>query len=96
MAEEKESKKMGRALVARGRTVEAAVPGSKRVVGYDPDTKQALHGPVMKQYGEHQEVTLPLDEIRTLQDSGFLIDPNKGQEPRNALAEGSHMQEFSN
>ena len=65
-----------RAVVARGRTVDAPVPKKRRLVGQTNDGVQ-IYGPVMRRYGHGEVVELAAWEVRRLQELGFLVDPSK-------------------
>ena len=68
---------MGEATVERGRTVQAPVPGKKRLVGYDRITGAQILGPVLENFGPGSTVVLPVDEIGRLRGLGFLVDPRQ-------------------
>ena len=65
-----------RAVVARGRTVDAPVPKKRRLVGQTNDGVQ-IYGPVTRRYGPGETVELAAWEVRRLQELGFLVDPSK-------------------
>jgi hypothetical protein len=67
--------KMGKAIVARGRTV--CVPTGNRVqVGLTQDGQQVLSSET-RDFGPGEEVTLPIDEIARLRETGHLVDPDR-------------------
>jgi hypothetical protein len=75
----KPAPKLGRATVARGRTVSVPHPTEKVFVGRLPETGAERFGPKMIDYGPGQEVELPHAEIAELRAKGFLIDPGAVQ-----------------
>jgi hypothetical protein len=73
--------------------VQVPHPTEKKVIGSNPETGQPIYGPVMRTFGPGQEVTIPVAEIASLRERGFLLDPSKSVvEPQ---AEGSHYKEAS-
>lgn len=68
------SEKLVRATVARGRSVMKPDASRKRLAGYS-DKGEPRYTPELVQYGPGQEVDLPADEVKTLRQLGFLIDP---------------------
>jgi hypothetical protein len=82
--------KMVRGVVARGRTIDICDAGAtKQIVGYSPDGKP-MTKLATRTYGPDQEVELPLAEILSLRERGFLTDPDKKLPP---LAEGPRFTE---
>jgi hypothetical protein len=82
--------KMARGIVARGRSIDVPDPSApKQTVGYSaegkPFTKSAI-----RQYGPGMEVELPVQEIASLRERGFLTDPDRTLPP---LAEGPRFTE---
>src|SRR5262245_26947806 len=69
-------KSLGRAVVANGHTVEIPIAGADRESAGANPTGKTFRQPT-RIYGPGQEVVLPKGEIRTLQEHGFLIDPNR-------------------
>ena len=67
---------MTKAVVSGGRTVDAPMPGKRRLVGQTSDGVQ-IYGPVFAHYGPGETVTLEKWEVRRLQELGFLVDPSK-------------------
>jgi hypothetical protein len=68
----------GKGIVAPGRTVEAAIPGSRRFVGYSSDgSGTAIYGPEYTHYGPGQEVEIPLRDLERLKELGFIVDPKR-------------------
>ena len=67
----------GIGVVARGRTVEAPIPGKKRRVGFERETGEEIFGPVLKRFGPGEAVRLPASEVRRLKELGFLVDASK-------------------
>ena len=65
-----------KAVVARGRTVDAPIPRKRRLVGQTNDGVQ-IYGPVTRRFGPGETVELAAWEVRRLQELGFLVDPNK-------------------
>lgn len=70
----------GKAVVARGRSIDVPVPGKTVVVGTD-DNGRALSRAVTRHYVTGQEVELPLEEIKALRKSGYLVDPENAAPP---------------
>ena len=69
-----------KAVVARGRSIDVPVPGKKVVVGTAEDGKPITRGPTRRaQPGE--TVELPIDEVRALRASGYLVDPDNAPPP---------------
>ncbi|MCD0417277.1 hypothetical protein LOC51_08625 [Rubrivivax sp. JA1024] len=71
---------MVKAIVARGRSIDVPLPSGEReqvgfVDGGNGEAKPVFRAKCRK-YREFEEVELPLDEVRRLQDSGYLIDPD--------------------
>jgi hypothetical protein len=67
---------------------------TKRKLAYThPDNGKAMMSHEMLEYGEGAELELTEDEIKSLRERGFLIDPTKAVQP---LAEGSHVKEIGN
>lgn len=67
---------MGRAIVARGRVVHAAVRGEYDLVGYDSTTAAPVRAPRTRIYLPGETVELPVSEIERLRALGFLADPD--------------------
>src|SRR5262245_45163892 len=67
---------LSRAVVANGHTVEIPIAGAERESAGANPTGKTFRQPT-RIYGPGQEVVLPKSEIRTLQEHGFLIDPNR-------------------
>jgi hypothetical protein len=80
--------KMGRGVVARGRTV-VAPSGEKKIIGYTTEGK-TMWAPDLKHFRPGQEVELPESEIAWLRGTGHLIDPNA---PADLPADGAHVTE---
>lgn len=76
-----------KATVARGRSVDVPIQGKTIVVGTTEDGKPVTRVPT-KHYIAGQEVELPLDEVRRLQASGYLVDPDNVPPP---VAEGPNF-----
>jgi hypothetical protein len=69
-----------KATVARGRSVDVPIPGKTVVVGTTGDNKPVTRA-VSKHFTAGMEVELPLDEIKALRKSGYLVDPNSAPPP---------------
>lgn len=66
--------KTAKAVVARGRSVDVPVRGEQIIVGLTAEGKPVKRMP-FQNVGPGKEVELPLDEIRTLRATGYLVDP---------------------
>jgi hypothetical protein len=64
------------AVVAKGRSIDCPVPGSKQFIRYDKDGN-AVYGPTYRRFTENQKVQLPIAEIERLQVLGFLVAHDK-------------------
>ena len=71
--------KIGRATVARGRTIAIPNPTKRVFAGRHPDTGAEFFSFKIDEYGPGQEVELPVDEIAGLRALGYLIDPGAVQ-----------------
>ena len=71
----RETPRLAKGVVARGRTVVIPDPIRKTHAGYDLEGN-AIKRAVLHHYGPGQEVELPTDEIKELRASGYLIDPD--------------------
>ena len=80
--------RLARGTVNRGHTVMVPHLTEKKVTGLHPETGKTMYAPVMMECGPGNEIELPLDEITSLRERGFLIDPKKIAPP---LAEGSRV-----
>ncbi len=63
--------------VERGRTVIQSVPGTKRLIGHDPDSGSPVFALEEKAYGPGSTVSMPVSEGRRLQGLGFLQSPDR-------------------
>jgi hypothetical protein len=79
--EQKEPEPLGRATVARGRTLHMPVAGEFRQTGWSADEKRAVCAQVWEPKGPGSEVELPVSEIRRLRRLGFLIDSDRAPVP---------------
>ena len=70
-----------RATVARGRTIVAADPSQKVIIGYDAEGKPIQRARSVTHL-PGSEVTLPADEVKRLRKIGFLVDPDVVVPPR--------------
>ena len=85
------SERLSRGIVARGRTIDVGDPTApKLIAGYSPDTGKPMTKLATRTYGPGQEVELPVLEIKSLRERGFLIDPDMTVPP---LADGPHFSE---
>ena len=87
---QKDTQKLVRATVARGRSIEVPTT-TKRVVGTTAEgTKITTR--VCQVFGPDVEVELPEDDVIFLRATGYLLDPKTPLAP---LAEGPHFTEQS-
>lgn len=75
-----ELKKLGRAIVARGRTVTAPHATKRKVVAHTPEGKP-IEQPELVHFGPGQEIELPSDAIARLRKLGYLTDPGAPEPP---------------
>ncbi len=83
----------GKAMVARGRSIDVPVGGKGIVVGTTEGNQPVTRVPT-KTYYSGQTVELPLEEIKTLRASGYLVDPDNvappvGEGPQFGNSEGA-------
>lgn len=83
------AEKIARGVVARGRTVDIPDTTRRQVIGHTPEGKPIHRSPV-RSFGPGNEIELPAQEIATLRERGFLVDPERVIPP---LADGPHFTE---
>jgi hypothetical protein len=69
--------KLVRATVARGRTVDVPIPGSRYQIGLTKsfDNPKPVFNQRCRQYGPGSVIELPADEAERLRALGYLVDP---------------------
>lgn len=75
-----ELKKLGRAVIARGRTIAVPHPTKRKIVNHTPEGKPIEQAELMH-FGPGQEIELPGDEIVRLRKLGYLTDPSASEPP---------------
>lgn len=70
-----------RAIVARGRSVDVQDETLRETIGVQRDGTPMTRAPC-RRYHEGEEVELPIAEIMSLRKSGYLVDPDNPNPPR--------------